>query len=1187
VICSNCGAQNPGGSRFCGGCGGSLSLSCPACGAPIEEGLRFCRECGASLGPPASAPTGTEAPAPAGPSAERRLVSILFADLVGFTTLSERRDSEDVRDLLTRYFDTSRQIIRRYGGTVEKFIGDAVMAVWGTPTAQEDDAERAVRAALDLTAAVTALGQEIGAPDLRARAGVLTGEAAVTIGAEGQGMVAGDLVNTASRIQSVASPGNVLVGESTRRASEASVVYEDAGTHELKGKAEPIPLWRAARVVAGRGGSLRSSGLEAPFVGRDRELRLVKELFHASAEERRANLVSVIGVAGIGKSWLSWEFEKYIVGLCDPVRWHRGRCLAYGEGVTYWALAEMVRMRAAIVEGEDAVSASAKLREAIETNVPDPEERRWVEPRLAHLLGLEERTATDKEDLFSAWRLFFERLAETSPTIMVFEDLQWADPSLLDFIEYVLEWSKSYPLYILTLARPELADRRPGWGAGRRNFTSLSLEPLPPQAMDDLLRGLVPGLPDELRGQILGRAEGVPLYAVETVRMLLDRGLVVQEGNEYRPTGAVEALEIPETLHALIAARLDSLIPGERLLVQNAAVLGKVFTKAGVAALMGLPEQDVDQLLMSLVRKEFLALQADPLSPERGQYGFLQDLVRQVAYETLARKDRKARHLAAAAYLESSWGGDEDEIVEVVGSHYLEAYQAAPDAPDASEIKGKARDRLARAGERAARLAANEEAQRYFEQAAELAEDSSIQAEMLERAGSMASAGGRADEATAHFERAIALFEAGGATHPAARVSARLADAMWNRGRLADAVERMDRSFQILVNEEPDEALASLASQLGRMLFFAGKSNLALERVESALEIAEALWVPEALSQALNTKAIILFARGRRKEGAALLRYALDVALENDIPSAALRAYYNLADISGNLDRYQEGREYVRSGLAMARRVGNRVWEWNFLGQLYSFCALGEWDEALAMAAEMPVEKLPEARSAFVCFLLHLPLIHSARGELDDARRHMELFSDAAASADVQERASFDTGRAVLLEAVGKHSDALEHARRSFDLRDSLGIGNECVKEGWILAVEAALSEGKSETAEEFLAALEGIPRGNLPQYVQAHAMRFRARLAIARGEPDRIEQRFKGAVGMFREMAVPFWMAVTLLEHGDWLVSEGRSTDAESLLAEAREIFERLKARPWLERLERTAAAATATIGAAREASS
>jgi class 3 adenylate cyclase len=386
VNCPNCGADNRPDAKFCRECGSAIDVRCPTCGASNEPGQKFCDECGTALaGRPPVAPT----TAAGSPAAERRLVSVLFADLVGFTTLSEGRDAEEVRELLSRYFESCQRLISLYGGTVEKFIGDAVMAVWGTPTAEEDDAERAVRAALDLVPMVSALGQEVGAPELRARAGVVTGSAAVTLGAVGEGMVAGDLVNTASRIQAAADAGSVLVGESTRRATEAAIAYGDAGVHELKGKAEPVRLFRALRVTAGRGGALKGGGLEPPFVGREREFRMVKDLFHASAEERKAHLVSVVGIAGIGKSRLSWEFEKYVDGLADDVWWHRGRCLAYGDGVAYWALAEMVRMRCRIAEDDEPTAAHEKLRATLAEHISDRTERQWVEPRLAHLLALE------------------------------------------------------------------------------------------------------------------------------------------------------------------------------------------------------------------------------------------------------------------------------------------------------------------------------------------------------------------------------------------------------------------------------------------------------------------------------------------------------------------------------------------------------------------------------------------------------------------------------------------------------------------------------------------------------------------------------------------------------------------------------------------------------------------------------
>jgi class 3 adenylate cyclase len=557
MTCLSCGSENAAGRKFCGECGSPLALVCPACGMPNDPGVKFCGECGlrveGSVAAAAGAPSRAAEPRFA-PVAERRLVSVLFADLVGFTPLSEGRDPEEVRELLARYFDVARQLVGRYGGTIEKFIGDAVMAVWGTPVAQEDDAERAVRAALDLVAAIEALGEEAGASGLRARAGVTTGEAAVTLGARGEGMVAGDMVNTASRVQSAAEAGRVLVDKATRRTTEAAVVYAEAGSHELKGKSEPVRLWRALRVVAGRAGALRSEGLEAPFVGRDRELRTVKELFHSAADERRAHLVSLTGIAGIGKSRLSWEFYKYIDGLSGTVYWHRGRCLAYGDGVTYWALAEMVRVRARIAEGEETGSAAGKLSATVAEFVHE-DERAWVEERRAHLLGLEEREAPSAEDLFSAWRVFFERLADRNPTVLVFEDLQWADPSLFDFIEYLMTWSRSSSLFVLALGRPEMSDRFPGWTSGRRGVTPIYLEPLGVDPMHELLDGLVPGLPETMEQRILDRAQGVPLYAVETVRMLLDRGLLVRDGSAYRVTGPVDQLAVPETLHALIADR--------------------------------------------------------------------------------------------------------------------------------------------------------------------------------------------------------------------------------------------------------------------------------------------------------------------------------------------------------------------------------------------------------------------------------------------------------------------------------------------------------------------------------------------------------------------------------------------------------------------------------------------------------
>jgi class 3 adenylate cyclase/tetratricopeptide (TPR) repeat protein len=1157
--CPACETENEAGRKFCAECGGPLARACPACGTANAPAAKFCGECGTAL----LAQAADVAKPPAQPATERRLVSVLFADLVGFTTASEGRDAEETRDLLSRYFETARTLIERYGGTVEKFIGDAVMAVWGTPVAQEDDAERAVRAALDLVAAVRELDER-----LQARAGVLTGEAAVTLGAQGQGMVAGDLVNTASRIQSAAEPGTVLVGDATKRATDAAIAFDDGGEHALKGKADPVRLWRALRVTAARGGALKAEGLEPPFVGRDRELRLVKELFHGAAEENKAHLVSVVGIAGIGKSRLAWEFEKYIDGLAETIFWWRGRCLAYGEGVAYWALAEMVRTRADIVEGEDPQSARAKLTAGLAEYIGDADERAWIEPRLAHLLGLEARTAPDREDLFAAWRLYFERLSEHQPAVLVFEDMQWADASLLEFIEYLLEWARSHPIFVLTLARPELAERHPGWGAGRRNFTALALEPLSETAMQQLLGGLVPGLPDELQARILARAEGVPLYAVETVRMLLDRGVLVREGDRYHPVGEVAALDVPETLHALVAARLDGLAPEERRIVQDASVLGKTFTKQALAALMGEPEADVETVLRALVRKEVLSIQSDPRSPERGQYGFLQDLLRHVAYETLARSERKRRHLAAAAVLVDAFGSAELEIAEVVASHYVEAYSAAPEAEDAADIKATAQEHLARAGERAASLAASGEAQRYFEQAAELAGDPITAARLVERAGEMAVIAGRSDEAKAHLQRAATLFEHGGESHPAARVSARLSRVLWQRGEVEEARALAEQAFAALSGDEPDEHFAAVAAELARLQFFTGpggESGPALERIELALEIAESLRLPETITHALITKSLILGRRPEEAEG--LLRHGLQLALEHDLSGTALRAYTNLGDLLKDRDRVDEAITELRDALTLARVRGDRGWELNLLGQLGDpLCLAGEWDEPLANLAELRTAGPAEARYGIVSLLCGVTRILTSRGRPEEAAT--VVASIEPDPADWQERSLHALATAILLRTQGAPREALAAALEATRGRQAwlLFVATEAFAE----AAEAALALDDVATVEELLASLDELRPVERTQTLQAHQERVRARLAARSGDAPRVDSLFKRAAASFREIGMPFWLAVTLLEHGEWLVEAGRGDDAEALLAEAREIFERLEATPWLERLER-----------------
>jgi predicted ATPase/class 3 adenylate cyclase len=1157
LSCPSCGAENESGRKFCGECGSALSSACPACGTPNPPGVKFCGECGVALGA-AVAVAPAAAPARA---AERRLVSVLFADLVGFTAASEGRDAEETRELLSRYFEISRAAIERYGGVVEKFIGDAVMAVWGTPVATEDDAERAVRAALELVAAMPDLH-----PDVQARAAVLTGEAAVTIGAEAEGMIAGDLVNTASRVQSSADPGTVLVDEATRLAADAAVAFEGAGEHLFKGKSAPLPLWRGLRVVANRGGEGRSTGLEAPFVGRDRELRLVKELFHASAEEHRAHMVLVTGSAGIGKSRLSWEFEKYLDGLTLTAWWHRGRCPAYGEGVAYWALAEMVRGRAGILDTEDAADALSKVSTCVEEHVRERDDREWVLPRLAHLLGLAD-ASFERDDLFAAWRLFFESLADEQPTILVFEDLQWADAGLLDFVEYLVEWSRAKPIFVLGLARTELAERRPAFGATTRGgFTGLALEPLSSGAMDALLDGLVPGLPAELRASIGARAEGIPLYAVETVRMLLNRGQLEMAEGAYRVVAEIETLAVPETLHALVASRIDGLEPEERRLVQNASVLGKTFVVDALASVAGTAQRELEPLLQSLVRKEILFLESDPRSAERGQYGFLQDLVRHVAYETLARRERKARHLAAASFFETAFGGREQEVVEVVASHYLTALVLETDADDADELRTKVRETLARAGERAASLGANEEAASSFVRAAELADEPLEEARLRAQAGNAARAFGDSERAREQLGRAIELFEGAGDRAAAARAQADIAFGDFASGRTREGIERLEEAYAALPEDEPEDELAYLLSQLARWLFFAGRYESSDERNERALDIAERLWLPEALSHALNTKALLELEQGHMETARALHRRALEIALENDLPGATMRGYTNLGSLEARLGNLAEADELTLKSIELARRVGDREAEWFQLGNLCeSYTLSGRWDEVVETYQEIPPGF--EARALG----LHMQMAEIARHRRDprSARKAFEATAVLGQSASLQDR----------LVHVGSEFHALlaenepQHALRVLEgARDELAA----LPDGYVvdlLIAEAALAAGDVERASEALAIVDSVPPGTAGAIVRAQAARFSARVGASRGDVQRVEEDFKLAAAAFAEYGLVFLLACTQLEHAEWLVSVGRDEEAQPLLEEARGTFERLHATPWLERAERARA--------------
>jgi class 3 adenylate cyclase/predicted ATPase len=1126
----------------------------------------------AGSGPASPVAVPPSAAAAAGPVAERRVCSVLFCDVVGFTPLSEARDPEAVRELLSRYFEVARTVIGRYGGVVEKFIGDAVMAVWGTPAAAEGDAERAVRAALDLVGGVTELGNEAGVPGLAARAGVVTGEVAVNLGAVGEGMVAGDAVNTAARVQAAAGAGQVLADGATQRLAGSAIGFADAGEHALKGKTGPVRLWRATRVLAGVGGSQRVDGLEAPLTGRDAELRTVRDLFHAAADRRVPRLVLVSGPAGVGKSRLGWEFEKYADGLAQEVWWHRGRCLSYGEGVAFWALAEIVRQRLGIAEEDPAGVAAAKLAQGLARYVADPGERAYVGVRLGRLLGVaaagDDGAALSREELFAGWRVFFERLAAENPVVLLVEDAQYADAGLLDFADYLIDWVRDLPVYVLVLARPELGQARPGFGAGR-NRSMLTLDPLDAASMDTLVDALVPGIPPAARAKITAQAQGIALFAVETVRSLIDRDVVQPVEGVYRLTGEVGQLAVPDSLHALLAARLDALDPKVRRLVTDAAVLGSTFPAEALIAVSGQDETTVRAALTELVRREVLSVSADPLSPQRGSYGFAQEMLRQVAYGTLSRRDRKARHLAVAAHLRAAFAGDGEEVTDVIARHYLDALDAVPDDGDAGQIRGQAIAALTRAADRAIRTGAPARAAASYAAAARLTQagtpdGGSAAAVLWEHAAQAALTSADWAGAVEQAGRAGDGYRQGGETRPAARAQAIAGQALRLWGRHAQAREQLTAALAVL-REHPDTDTVRALEQLAALEVVAG-SPAADALSAEALALGQALAVDEAaLAGLFTTRGLCHAAAGRNPQAAAYYREAARLAGQAGDTVELGRALLNLSDAVTSTDPVA-GAEAARAAAAQLRRVGSRNnLAFAVVNLVQALLMTGDWDAAgaeLAQAAD--ADGLADIEH-LACYRAWLAAL---RGEAPAAQAALAGLGDLRASEDPQDQAQIAVAEAFTAAGLGQPAAALRHARAALDQAAALGIGHESLRWAWPLAARAAHDLPDNDTTRDLLALLDGCQPGQLAPMQRAERDLARARLAAAGADPAS-GPAFAAAISGLRELSTPYHLAHGLLDHADCLSHLGDDQAAAAAASEAAGIAARLGCQPLLDRAE------------------
>jgi class 3 adenylate cyclase/tetratricopeptide (TPR) repeat protein len=1000
--------------------------ACPSCGREVAEGFRFCPHCGAPL---EAAPT---------PSEVRKVVTVLFIDVTGSTALGERLDPEALRRVMSRYFDVVRGAVEAHGGTVEKFIGDAVMAVFGLPTLHEDDALRAARAALEARGQLEALNEELERDfgvRIQTRTGINTGEVIAGDASSGQAMATGDAVNAAARLEQAAQPGQILIGQSTWRLTRNAVNAEPVTPLQVKGKEAPLAPYRLIAIREGAEAVARWMG--SPLVGRANELALAQDAFARAAREQECHLFTIFGPPGVGKSRLSAEILARVEGEATVLR---GRCLPYGKGITFWPLVEIIRASGGLAEGDTATDAHDRLLKLLE----DEDRAELIADRLVQLIGLGAGVA-ETEELFWAVRRLFESLARRRPLVVVFDDIHWAEPTLLDLIDHVADWSRDAPLLLLCIARPELMETRSGWGGGKRNASTILLEPLNDDESEELIANLLggPGLPGAVRLRIADAAEGNPLFVEQLVAMLIDDDVLVRSNGSWEVSGELSAIAIPPTIQLLLAARLDRLGEEERRVIQAASVVGKEFWRGAVTAL--LPEgTSAGAALSSLVRKDLVQPERSSSLVGEDTFRFRHILIRDAAYQALPKEARSEMHERFADWLTGAVGERLAEYEEIVAYHLQEAYRhrVALGPPDdrARSLAARAGRHLASAGRRALDRGDGRAAANLLERARGLLDPCPVEI-LLDLVGASWEAG-QLDRAQALAAEAKQAAGATGDRHLEWR--AVIEDLTVRRqqdsegGVSAEAKEVAPRAIEVFEERGDDRYLARAWLAMANAHNNVGEHSAMLDAAKRALEHARRAGDMSAEQRAnVLMSSAMIWGRTPVAEALPLSEVALEESLGTPLLEAAVLR--PVAVFRGMVGEFEEARRLLDRSQAIYTEFGREL---DLATIAFSRGPLEWWArdlEASERSVRECVERLERMGehgwlSTIAAFLAR---VLCEQGRYEEAEEYVERAMELAAKDDLVSQIMWRSNQAKILAKRGQAEEALALANEAVEMANS------------------------------------------------------------------------------------------------------------------------------------------------------